>query len=104
MQVSTVAPPANKRPNIPTFGWEPNRPTVGEVVRFTATATDPDGTIEAIEWDFDNDGTIDASGDTVQRVFQQGGTATVTVTVTDDRGDKNSSFQTVTVVGPSDTG
>jgi len=103
IQVSTQPPPPNKRPNIPSFDWTPTRPTVGEVVKFTATATDPDpgGTIETIEWDFDNDGVIDASGNPVQRVFTRGGTATVVVTVTDDRGDKNSSFQTITVDGPS---
>jgi hypothetical protein len=99
IRVSTAPPPPNQLPNIPSFSFTPERPSANEVVRFTATASDPDGTIERIEWDFDNDGVIDASGTSVQRVFTQGGTATVVLIVTDDRGGERRAFQNITIAG-----
>ena len=99
IRVSNAPPPPNQLPNIPSFSFTPERPSANEVVRFTASASDPDGTIERIEWDFDNDGIIDASGGSVQRVFTQGGTATVVLIVTDDRGGERRAFQTITIAG-----
>jgi hypothetical protein len=99
IHVSNAPPPPNQLPNIPSFSFTPERPEMNEVVRFTASASDPDGTIESIEWDFDNDGIVDASGTSVQRVFTQGGTATVVLIVTDDRGGERRAFQTITVAG-----
>jgi PKD repeat protein len=102
--VSNAPLPPNQPPAIPSFSFTPERPSVNEVVRFTANASDPDGTIETIEWDFDNDGVVEASGTSVQRVFTTGGTATVTVIVTDDRGAERRAFQTIVVSGPSSNG
>ena len=51
---------------------------------------DPDGTIVLYEWDFDDDGTTDATGVTASHHFDVGG-HTVTLTVTDDYGFKCSS-------------
>jgi hypothetical protein len=75
-------------------------PTVNELVTFKATASDPDGSIERIDWDFENDGKFDASGETVQRTFTSGGNTTVLVQVTDNRGGQRSSFQSVFIAGP----
>jgi hypothetical protein len=55
-------------------------------VTFTSTATDSDGTVNKHEWDFDNDGSYDASGKTVVRQFPVPGLQLVTLRVTDDDG------------------
>jgi hypothetical protein len=93
IHVSAVPPPPNQLPAVPTFTVSPRTPTVNELVTFKATASDPDGTIERIDWDFENDGKFDASGETVQRTFTSGGNTTVLVQVTDNRGGQRSSFQ-----------
>jgi len=41
-----------------------NSADVGEVITFTGTGTDPDGTIVLYQWDFDGDGTFDYSSAT----------------------------------------
>lgn len=100
IHVSAVPPPANQLPAIPTFTVSPTSPTVNELATFKATASDPDGSIERIDWDFENDGKFDASGETVQRTFTSGGNTTVLVQVTDNRGGQRSSFQSVFIAGP----
>jgi PKD repeat protein len=57
---------------------------------------DPDGTIVLYEWDFDGDGTTDATGVTASYHFAVGD-HTVTLTVTDDYGFKCTSATTVWV-------
>ena len=69
IHVREVPPAPNQLPNIPTFTVTPTSPTVNQLLTFKATASDPDGTIERIDWDFENDGEFDASGETVQRTF-----------------------------------
>ncbi|NBC22689.1 MAG: S8 family serine peptidase [Gammaproteobacteria bacterium] len=55
------------------------------MVSFDASAAaDPDGTITAYDWEFGDDAT--ATGATVSHTFQDTGTFTVTLTVTDDDG------------------
>ena len=103
IHVKEVPPPANQLPNVPTFSVSPASPTVNQLVTFKATASDPDGTIERIDWDFENDGSFDASGETVQRTFTSGGNTTVLVQVTDNRGGQRSSFQSVFIEGPQTT-
>ena len=48
-------------------------PATGEaplIVSFDASgASDPDGTISQYEWDFDNDGTVDATGVTTMHTY-----------------------------------
>lgn len=60
---------------------------IGEVVTFLAEgSSDPDGTIVSYEWDFDDDGTYDATGPTVSHVYHTGGAKIVTLRATDDDG------------------
>ncbi len=69
-------------------------PTTGEApltVSFDASgSSDPDGTISQYEWDFNNDGTVDATGVTVTHTFSTAGLYTVVLTVTDSTGLKSS--------------
>jgi len=79
-------------------------PLLGRVpvtVTFTASATDPDGTVELYEWDFDGDGTYDWSssvnGDTEYR-FTEGNNYTVELKVSDDQGLANRLFYKIAVL------
>jgi PKD repeat protein len=89
-----------KFPPVAQFEFTPERPKVGETVRFDASESfDPDGQIIRYEWDFETDGTIDAQGVRVEHIFTQAGTFTVTLKVTDNDGETGTARKTVTV-GP----
>jgi PKD repeat protein len=83
------------------FTNDPLQPLVGATVGFTATATDPDGTITRIEWDLDDDGQFDdAAGTTATWSFRTAGQHRVAVRAFDDRGVATVAFRTIDVVGP----
>ncbi|OYR47060.1 PKD domain-containing protein, partial [Halorubrum sp. Eb13] len=93
----TADEPANQDPSA-AFDATPADPTVGEDVTFDASAsTDSDGSIESYEWDFDGDGTTDASGEQVTNAFAAADDYAVTLTVTDDDGATAETTQTVSV-------
>ncbi len=93
-------PKVVKFPPVADFTFAPASPKAGERVRFDASESfDPDGQIIKYEWDFENDGTIDAQGVHVEHAFSQPGTYTVTLRVTDNDGEKSTARKTVTV-GP----
>ncbi len=56
----------------------------GDTITFAGTGTDPDGTVVAYAWSFGDGG--QATGATATHAFTTGGTFTVTLVVTDDRG------------------
>jgi len=69
------------------FTYAPDEPKVGTVVSFDGSgSTDRDGRVDFYEWDFDNDGRADATGMTVNHVFNDGGGQPVTLKVTDNDG------------------
>ena len=69
-------------------------------VTFDASgSSDPDGTIAAYAWNFD-DGSPTGSGSSPTHTFPAAGTYDVTLTVTDNRGATTSVTQPVTVVAP----
>ena len=73
-------------------------PRVGDAVTFDAAGSiDPDGEIVAYDWDFDGDGQPDAHGSTVNHAFAEPGEHEVTLTVTDDDGQQDSTSQRVEV-------
>jgi len=78
------------QPPIADFTFEPQvgpDVNINEVVNFRADgSSDPDGSIAAYEWDFDNNGVYDATGANAARVFVTGGAKIVTLRVTDDDG------------------
>ena len=85
----------------------PNQPPVASFtsssndlqVAFDATtSSDPDGTIASWSWNFGDGRT--GSGATPSVTYPSGGTYTVTLTVTDDRGATASTAKAVTVTGP----
>lgn len=77
--------PVQATPPSASFTFTPAEPYTGQVVTFNASASsDPDGTIILYEWDFDANGTPDATGMSVTRSFPSPGVYPVTLTVTDN--------------------
>ena len=101
----TVAMPPPPTPNnapSATFQVSPASPQIGQVVSFTSTAGDPDGSIASQEWDLDGDRTFgDATGPTAQTTFATAGVHNVSLRVSDDRGVVVVGTVPVTVVDPS---
>ena len=70
----------------------------GSPITFDGTgSSDSDGAIQAYEWDWDNDGTFDAAGETAQMTWADDHTGTVTLRVTDNDGLTHTDTATVTV-------
>ncbi len=75
-------------------------PESGELpleVHFDATASyDPDGEIDSYEWDLDGDGNFDdGEGEEIDYTYTQEGDYDVTLRVTDNSGDFNTSTMTI---------
>jgi PKD repeat protein len=89
----------NRKPNA-SFTYSPTNPGTGETVSFDASGSnDSDGSISSYEWDFDGDGTPEATGETVNYTYSDEGNRSVTLTVTDDDGATNTDVTNVTVTG-----
>jgi len=87
------------KPPVAEFTWEPLQPMAGEEVTFDASSSyDPEGCILQYQWNF-GDGTT-ASGEIVKHIFIDDGTYTVTLTVEDKWGEKDTKTQTITVLNP----
>ena len=68
----------------PTVSFTPTAPPGGcGLFTLTSNANDADGDITSTEWDFQTDGTVDATGSPVQTAFGTPGPRSVTLRVTD---------------------
>jgi PKD repeat protein len=91
------------KPPVVTLSASPATPAVGAPVTFTATASDPDGTLAAIDWDIDGDGQFDdGAGAVVTRRFGTAGSRVVSVRATDNAGVATIAFRTIEVTGSSE--
>jgi PKD repeat protein len=91
---------ADKPPAV-DFSTTPAVPVAGQQATFTATASDPDGTVAKVDWDLDDDGAFDdAAGPTATWTFPTAGSHIVAVRATDDRGVATIAFRTITVTAP----
>ncbi|MCD2201012.1 PKD domain-containing protein [Halobacterium sp. KA-4] len=91
---STNSPPSA------SFTVTPSSPTVGQQMTFDASQSDDsDGSIASYNWDFDGDGTTDASGMTVTHTFNTSGTYSVSLEVMDNEGATSQAHQEITVAG-----
>ncbi len=77
--------PADAAP-VAGFGASPATPTVGEVVTFSSTASDPDGDALTHAWDLDGDGAYDdGTAPSVTRACDAPGEVVVRLRVSDGR-------------------
>jgi len=81
---------------IPTvdFVYSPTDPKEGQEIQFTNTSTDPNGTVVAWSWNFDDDNTS-SQRNPVHRYMK--GTYNATLTVTDNEGATNIITKTIVV-------
>ncbi|MFD1599906.1 PKD domain-containing protein [Halobellus rarus] len=101
LTVEAEQPPENQNPSA-EFDVSPPDPETGETVIFDASdSNDADGSIESYEWDFDGDGTTDATGEQAENTFSSADDYDVTLTVTDDDGANDTATQTVSVSEPT---
>jgi PKD repeat protein len=85
------------RPPTAAFSFAPASPTTGQVVTFTNSSTDPNGTIVAYRWDFDNNGTVDSNLASPTSTYAKSGTYTVDLEVVDNNGATNVAQKAITV-------
>lgn len=89
---------ALNQPPVAQFTYTPSAPRPGDWIRFDASgSSDPDGTITSYQWDFQNDGVFDASGQVVFYQYLAPGTYTVRLLVTDNLGATGQTTRTVVV-------
>lgn len=62
-----------------------------------AASTDEDGSITAYEWDFDDDGTVDATGEAVQYTYSSAYQANIGLRVVDDDGASSTDLEFIIV-------
>ncbi len=87
------------QPPYADFSFDPRDPKSGETVTFDASVSSAfTGKIVKYEWDFDEDGKIDATGKIVDYVFSSAGDHPVTLKVTDESGATDSTTKTVRVL------
>ncbi len=93
-EVQEVAP-------IGSFTFSPANPLPGQVVTFRSTSVpSPGAKITSLEWDFDGNSVIDATGAVVTHEFQTAGPRTVSLKVTEDSGGYDAHSAVVTVNAP----
>jgi PKD repeat protein len=93
----------HNRPPVAAFGMSSSSVDSGTPVTFSSTSSDPDGSVASYAWDFDGDGTTDATGATVSHSFAHSGTPNVTLTVTDNEGATRSVSHSLSVVNRAPT-
>jgi PKD repeat protein len=78
------------------FEVSPGSPEAGGIVTFE-NATASTAPVESLEWDLDDDGTVEKTGETVTYSYDDAGTYNVTLTVTNADGESDAVTRTVTV-------
>ena len=87
------------QPPVVSFTYSPQHPKVNENITFNASSSyDPDGTIVKYEWDFGDGNITNTTHEIINHSYSEAGSYNVTLTVTDDKGAKNSTTKMITVM------
>jgi len=99
----TVNSATNQPPVISSIIPTPNSGSAPLSTTFAVNASDPDGTIVLYEWDFDGNGTYDASTTTspISHTYTGAGSYTAKVRITDDQGAQATGYAAITVTEPA---
>ncbi len=89
----------NQKPNA-DFNFEPKTQSVDKEVSFEDNSNDPDGHLTEYYWDFDDGSTSEQKNPT--HTYTEEGEYVVTLVVTDDNGETDSSSKTITIKKPVD--
>ncbi len=84
-----------------TVSVSPASAVAGDTVQFTATASDPDGTIASYAWAFGDGIQLMTTAATVTHAYASGGTYTATVTVSDNHGLTATATVSVSIAAPN---
>ena len=87
--------PAENQPPTASFTYSPEKTVVNQTITFDVSASSDDGEIISWEWDFGDGST--GVGKVITHSYSSSGNYTVTLTVTDDRGAKNSTSKLIAV-------
>jgi PKD repeat protein len=81
-----------------SWTWAPKIPATGETVQLDASgSSDPEGNITEYNWDLDDDGTVDVSGEIINHQFSTTGTKNITLYVRDNATQQAELTQTIVV-------
>lgn len=84
-----------------SFSWTPESPTTADTITFTSTSTLQGATITEYSWDLNGDRKFgDAKGATVTYNFPDVGDHQIGLRVTDNTGQRSTSFNTIPVAAP----
>jgi PKD repeat protein len=90
--------PEEKQPPIANFTYSPDNPIVNQLITFNAsTSYDSDGTIVKYEWDFGDGNTTNTTDPITTNSYASADNYTVTLTVTDNDGETNTTTKLITV-------
>ena len=99
----TVVVQANRNPTIQAAtGASPTAGLAPLTVQLTGAATDPDGHTVSYSWDLDGDGTFETTSQNASITYNEPGTYTPTLRVTDPFGGASTRVVTVNVLGELD--
>ena len=91
--------PIPNQPPTASFTYSPQNPVVGEEITFDASDSyDPDGSIVFYEWDFGDGNITNTTEEVIKHSYSEAGSYEVVLTVTDDKGAKNSTTKMITVM------
>jgi len=94
-----IVTPVPNQPPVANFTYSPEKPVVNQSVTFDASSSyDPDGKIMNYEWDFGDGNITNTTHEIINHSYSEAGIYEVTLTVTDDKGAKNSTTKMVTVM------
>ncbi|WP_267640417.1 PKD domain-containing protein [Haloarchaeobius amylolyticus] len=79
------------------FSYSPTSPRTAESITFDASVSSDDNGITSYEWDIDDDGNYEKSGQTTTHSYGDNGQKQVTLRVTDGAGQTDTIAKTVTV-------